>query len=913
MQRRRCVTLAIFAAVFVAIVQLVSIHYSLSWESETGVITAAAGGSFSLTLQALRRSRGTYVIVDARGDLSARLRAVGSASAVAAGLKRSLLVIWKVDAAGSCSCRLSDFLAPPYPFALLELEAAAAADEEELRAQSTLLKGTPPSDAFQTYDDEELYSGPEWQEQSPPVTTTPSLHLFWRSRGEFMNHGYGKTDAAMSKLRQLTLSKEVLPEEDADEPWSMVQRENLQRSERMVQRNVTADPRGSAGWIGVHLCPHHQPTGRTLVEALDPRHVQILSVADGQRQTTSGRAYSTSRPPRFLTAYLPPPVDSCAAVRSTLRFLRGTRAILFASPDVDLDTLSGGVTSSECGRKGVTTTGKLLAAIFDCTDSCCCENACFKRADACAAWHFNSSVEGAQCLLRSTPGIKWVANENIRGSWGNFSAHSAASSNGVDEKPSCREQQAMLQSRLAPWLHLRLPRPSVPQPGHKPLPSTWLRYPFATDFLGNPADPNPSPSSSTDVMESDRPWQRTFLFWACRVGVIQSGYGQEVHTVRRAARKIFRHPDFRALKPAPFGISLLMQLSPVGIGQSPESGHAPEVLEAMRSKSWPVMLDALRRTHVRYVIVDAKNGLGNRMRAIGSAMAFAQASWRPLLVIWVRDRHCDCGFDALFTSPLPFLLLEADLDLDEVPREVFQVTDYMDPAERTTPVSYQTTKHVFFRSGYLMNQLVGSWKYAQQQLQQLTPVAAVQRLLITNHSMIGVHVRTVFDAPLAAGSENGGSASTINASTTGTAALALATEEYGAAAAKKLLQWRNGSRWENFVEKMRSLLKEERSATPLFYLAADHREAYEGLSHALPPGKVTYTKRTCNAQRCDERDCGAMVYSLVDMLNLARTRFILGSTWSSYSEVAAHWGGSGGNPLTLLLAGKDFGLRPSSA
>ena len=50
-----------------------------------------------------------------------------------------------------------------------------------------------------------------------------------------------------------------------------------------------------------------------------------------------------------------------------------------------------------------------------------------------------------------------------------------------------------------------------------------------------------------------------------------------------------------------------------------------------------------------------------------------------------------------------------------------------------------------------------------------------------------------------------------------------------------------------------------------------------------------------------------MLYSLIDMLNLARTRLILGSGYSSYSEVAAQVGGVGGKALPILLAGRDFG------
>ena len=43
------------------------------------------------------------------------------------------------------------------------------------------------------------------------------------------------------------------------------------------------------------------------------------------------------------------------------------------------------------------------------------------------------------------------------------------------------------------------------------------------------------------------------------------------------------------------------------------------------------------------------------------------------------------------------------------------------------------------------------------------------------------------------------------------------------------------------------------------------------------------------------------------MMNLARTKLILGSGYSSYSEVAAQIGGSRGSALPILMAGRDFG------
>ena len=246
----------------------------------------------------------------------------------------------------------------------------------------------------------------------------------------------------------------------------------------------------------------------------------------------------------------------------------------------------------------------------------------------------------------------------------------------------------------------------------------------------------------------------------------------------------------------------------------------------------------------------------------------------------------------------------------------------MEPTTRNMPVDLPKERHVYFKSGYVINQASGCWAVAQQQLKKLVPAPAVIRLLVSNRSMVGVHVRTIFDAPL----QQTSAREKALARTTGTRAIALANKEYGEAATKSLLLWRRASRWQNFVDKMQSLWHAEaeqwraRQRTqpggsarqpPLFYVAADSQDAYEGLQRALPAGAVVYTQRACKAERCDLRDCDALVYSLVDMLNLARTKFILGSSWSSYSEVAAYWGGEGGEPLDLFQAGKDFGEAPS--
>ena len=79
-----------------------------------------------------------------------------------------------------------------------------------------------------------------------------------------------------------------------------------------------------------------------------------------------------------------------------------------------------------------------------------------------------------------------------------------------------------------------------------------------------------------------------------------------------------------------------------------------------------------------------------------------------------------------------------------------------------------------------------------------------------------------------------------------------------------------------------------------FYLAADSAEAYEQLTSRFG-ARVVRAPRRCDAgaARCDYRDCDALIEAMVDLLNLAHCGRLLGSGWSSYTEVAARWGGGG--------------------
>ena len=141
----------------------------------------------------------------------------------------------------------------------------------------------------------------------------------------------------------------------------------------------------------------------------------------------------------------------------------------------------------------------------------------------------------------------------------------------------------------------------------------------------------------------------------------------------------------------------------------------------------------------------------------------------------------------------------------------------------------------------------------RRQIQRLLPVSFVQERLVTDRSMVGLHVRNVFDVPRDI---------VTNVNVTGTSAVAGAEKEYGKEISDTLLQWRKASHWRNFVPRISTMLREyqlyvrHNSSAPKlrFYLAADTSDAYDGLRAAYPE-HVLLTRRDCGSQRCDFRDC----------------------------------------------------------
>jgi hypothetical protein len=83
----------------------------------------------------------------------------------------------------------------------------------------------------------------------------------------------------------------------------------------------------------------------------------------------------------------------------------------------------------------------------------------------------------------------------------------------------------------------------------------------------------------------------------------------------------------------------------------------------------------------------------------------------------------------------------------------------------------------------------------------------------------------------------------------------------------------------------------------VFYAAADKPEALAALRAALPPGDVL----SLHSGGCVDRSATCLQFALADLLLLGKGGALLGSTWSSYSEIAGCFAG-----VKPRYAGEDF-------
>lgn len=280
-------------------------------------------------------------------------------------------------------------------------------------------------------------------------------------------------------------------------------------------------------------------------------------------------------------------------------------------------------------------------------------------------------------------------------------------------------------------------------------------------------------------------------------------------------------------------------------------------------------------------------GLANRMRAVASAFALARSTGHELRVVWFRDRGLNCRFARLFDAgslPSGIRLTEAS-GLDALL--------YDRPRRRNLRVPLVAQSLLFDSRLYenevaaLMERRFDFVAWAKNgAIDSSAPSGTVPRLYIATYSAFLPYpddmLSEVFRPVDSIRRKADDIARQFDGHTTG---VHIRRSDNAQSIALSPLSL--------FVERM----EREIQADPLarFYVASDSEEDKEALRRRF--GERVLTHRFSAERSCPE----GIEDALAEMLVLSSTRQIIGSCWSSFSEIAAQLSG-----IPCIILKKDI-------
>lgn len=263
-----------------------------------------------------------------------------------------------------------------------------------------------------------------------------------------------------------------------------------------------------------------------------------------------------------------------------------------------------------------------------------------------------------------------------------------------------------------------------------------------------------------------------------------------------------------------------------------------------------------------HLFVDVQHGLCNRLRAMASAAAIAEATGRQLVVIWRPDHHCEARLADLLRYDGP--VLEED-EGDFFRSRAARTYNYMEiePGARHGEAVLGTGDpggDLFIRSAYSLVSPHVTMAREQAFLRALVPSQAVADLVarVDHPSDVALHIRMA----------------------TGPAFEHLSYESatnWPADQHRELVEWRKKSDVSRFVLRLEQLFDQGAQTA---FVAADLAASYAALLDRFGT-RIRYLPRDCF-----DRSAKQLQYALADLMLLTAAPLLLASHWSSFSDLA---------------------------
>ena len=274
------------------------------------------------------------------------------------------------------------------------------------------------------------------------------------------------------------------------------------------------------------------------------------------------------------------------------------------------------------------------------------------------------------------------------------------------------------------------------------------------------------------------------------------------------------------------------------------------------------------------IIINVQYGLGNRLRALASAQLLAQKTGREFVLLWIPDIHCQARFSDLFVNNLNVVDSHDKVDIEHA--DMYNYMDSEEGSEKNKLINHDSPRDIYVKSAFVLNHKYAKTDDINHLVSQLEPLQEIKDIVnqFNVKDAIGLHIR-----------EGGGQRANKDPWDS--------SDNWSEDGKKNLYYWREKSAPEVFVKELDRLLKEDKSLK--FFLAADSEDIYRQFQDRYKD-KIVYLKRDLYDRSVDQQK-----YALADILLLSRTKYILGSYWSSFSEIAQRFGGN-----AIKYSGKDF-------
>lgn len=264
--------------------------------------------------------------------------------------------------------------------------------------------------------------------------------------------------------------------------------------------------------------------------------------------------------------------------------------------------------------------------------------------------------------------------------------------------------------------------------------------------------------------------------------------------------------------------------------------------------------------------IDVQHGLCNRLRALASGLAIADATQRTPVLIWVPDSHCKARIDDLILYPGPVLHCpKAAAQARAAASRVWTYMEIEPGGVHGAPILEDETgpgqDDVYIRSAYTLNSPHRSLEAEQIWLRGLVPTEPVRALIdpVRRPNAVAVHVRMgtgpgfdhlPWEAP----------------------------QNWPPERHAELVAWRAKSDMRHFITRLDALVA--KGAADSIFLAADLPAVYAAFAERYGD-RVTWLARDLY-----DRSARQLQYALADLLLLTAADLFLASTWSSFSDLA---------------------------